>query len=487
RLIYKRVRTTEPDRSFEKRKEEGSSTFASPSSPLHHPPGGAIGSASGGRLDALLSSRGFNSPAYASPPPAAVLDYMEVRRVKARAVSGRNISNTISADPSACGGYEPAASNGVTPAAASRVTVGRAADFHVIDLQAVGRSEEDDMDTSGMDRDVAKRGGAIEAAGKASAAEKRAAAPVLTPVERQMDEAIFMAFKTGDLSNLRNILRTSSSLSPTSINYRRRLGDATTALMAAAFHGDLSTVRHLLSLGAKASLTDASGKSAALFAGMRGHRECFAEIQRVADEEEREERARSTRRHGSGGRGAGGGAAAAAADAVQDGGDFVYDVYYFEPPTPEASALPAACDQISDEGRTNATDDAAPVVRLSGIGPVDENAVGATLDVELEFEYDSDRSELGDGEEGEDPDSNSEGYYGNDYPEDEGDDEGGAGNTPYVYDDGSGSSYADGGSSSSDGGGGFDSDSDMEPYSRMVMDMKDEFSGDTGTVGDVLG
>ena len=58
-----------------------------------------------------------------------------------------------------------------------------------------------------------------------------------------------------------------------------------------------------------------------------------------------------------------------------------------------------------------------PVVRLSGIGPVDENAVGTMADVELEFAHDSDWSDLGDGDDGEDPDSNSEGYYGNDYPE----------------------------------------------------------------------
>ena len=94
--------------------------------------------------------------------------------------------------------------------------------------------------------------------------------------------------------------------------------------MAAAFHGDLDTIRHLLSLGAKASLTDAGGKSAAMFAGMRGHRECFAELQRVADEEEKEERARKTKRRGS----AGGGGEGAAGD---DGLDYVYDLYYFEP------------------------------------------------------------------------------------------------------------------------------------------------------------
>lgn len=70
------------------------------------------------------------------------------------------------------------------------------------------------------------------------------------------------------------------------------------------------------------------------------------------------------------------------------------------------------CLQASDGGGG-----APPVVRLSGIGPVDENAVGTTADVELEFEHDSDWSDLGDGDDGEDPDSNSEGYYGNDYPE----------------------------------------------------------------------
>lgn len=57
-----------------------------------------------------------------------------------------------------------------------------------------------------------------------------------------------------------------------------------------------------------------------------------------------------------------------------------------------------------------------PVVRLSGIGPVDESVVGA-VGMELIFEHDSEWSELGNSDAGEDPDSNSEGFYGNDYPE----------------------------------------------------------------------
>lgn len=129
--------------------------------------------------------------------------------------------------------------------------------------------------------------------------------------------------------------------------------------MAAAFHGDLDTVRLLLSLGAKASLVDAAGKTAAVFAGMRGHRECFAELQCAADEEEEEQRARSGKARRSAGEGVGGGGE----DAGGDGHDFVYDLYYFEPsasisPAGEASAagggrgaaaVPAACGTVGEK------------------------------------------------------------------------------------------------------------------------------------------
>lgn len=112
---------------------------------------------------------------------------------------------------------------------------------------------------------------------------------------------------------MRNIL----SSSPGSVNYRRRLGDGTTALMAAAFHGDLDAVRYLLSVGATPCSVDGGGKTAALFAGMRGHRECFAELQRVVDEESTS----STRGRAGGGH-----------------DEFVYDLYYFEPSSSNAKA-----------------------------------------------------------------------------------------------------------------------------------------------------
>lgn len=146
--------------------------------------------------------------------------------------------------------------------------------------------------------------------------------PSSTPLHRTV-RSIGQAFQTGDLSSLHSILASS----PATINFRRRLGDGTTALMAAAFHGNLNTVRHLLSLGAKASLADAGGKSAALIAGMRGHRACFAELQRAADEERSADNRRKAGGHE----------------------DFVYDFYYFEPPTPRSPATRGGETVVEDQ------------------------------------------------------------------------------------------------------------------------------------------
>eukprot|EP00903_Cladosiphon_okamuranus_P009330 g8898.t2 len=478
RLFYKRVRTTEPDGSGDRKKESRPATVAPPPTE-----GDCMKSGGGGRLDALLSSRRLDPLGELSLPPplpAAALDFMEVRRVKARAVGHAQAHRASSEGSGGLGGQRTTSPSGGVASGT------RAADFHVIDLQAVGTGDNEDMDTSGMGEGAAAGG----AAAGGGASKKRTAAPVLSPGERQIDEAVFEAFQTGDFSSLRDLLTSCSPEAPAGVNYRRRLGDATTALMAAAFHGDLATVRYLLSLGAKASLVDAGGRTAAMFAGMRGHRECFAEVQRVADEEEKEQRARTIKRRDATAAAAGGGGGGEGA-AGDDGHDFVYDLYYFEPsasksPTEGAPAsgggggtgIPTASGKAPDAGGG-----VPPVVRLSGIGPVDESAVGMMADVELEFEHDSDWSELGEGDDGEDTDSNSEGYYGNDYPEDEGDENDGGDAAPYIYGAGSGSSCASENGSSSDGGG-FDSDSDIEQYSRRVVEMmpKEEegFSGGGG-------
>ena len=102
---------------------------------------------------------------------------------------------------------------------------------------------------------------------------------------------------------------------PTVVNYRRRIGDNTTALMVAAFHGDVDAVRYFLSLGAKASFVDTWGKTVALLAEMRGQEECFAELQRVADEE------------------------SARGKKIRVVHDFGYVIYYFSPAESRATPL----------------------------------------------------------------------------------------------------------------------------------------------------
>lgn len=180
RLFYKRVRTTKPDGSSDRKRERRPSTVAAPSTV------GGGKSGGGGRLDALLGSRGVGSlGALSLPPrPAAALDFMEVRRVKARAVGHVQANNTNAGGSAGLGGYEQPTTLPSTGVA----SITGSADFHVIDLQAVGRRDHDDMDTSGTDGGGGGGGGAVEGG---VAAEKRKAAPVLSPGERQMDEAIF--------------------------------------------------------------------------------------------------------------------------------------------------------------------------------------------------------------------------------------------------------------------------------------------------------
>lgn len=197
RLCYKRVRTTEPDGSSndDRSKEQHPSTPSVVAPPPNQAAlggdtsaptvgGGDTWSGDGGRLDSLLSSRA--NSAFVSPPPrpAAVVDFMEVRRVRARAVTNARANSTNGGSPSARGGCEQQQPMKPSTGVASAVGSGNAAaDFHVIDLQAVSLRDNADMDvSSGVDKGEAFKGGAPA---------KRTAAPILTPVERQMDEAIF--------------------------------------------------------------------------------------------------------------------------------------------------------------------------------------------------------------------------------------------------------------------------------------------------------
>ncbi len=190
RLFYKRVRTTEQDGSSDRKKGRPPPAVAAPpSSSSGGAPAPTVGAGlksgggRGGRLDALLSRKGVDSAGSLSlpPRPAAVLDFLEVRRVKARAVGKARVSST---DAPSEGEHRPA-----SPSAEAGSGAAAAADFHVIDLRAVGRGHSDGMDISGMDRGGGGGGKAVD--GAVAATAKRTAAPILTPVERQMDEAIF--------------------------------------------------------------------------------------------------------------------------------------------------------------------------------------------------------------------------------------------------------------------------------------------------------
>lgn len=208
RLFYKRVRTTEPDgssnddRRMKEKRPAPSATVAHPPPPPPPPNHAAFGSDApvppasngsmpsrgGGRLDALLSSRAANSLVSPPPRPAAVMDFMEVRRVKARAVGNARATSTNAGGSPGRGRREQQQQQPTTPSIGVAAAVGpgtATADFHVIDLQAVGLRDNADMDlSSGV-------GGTEGETFKGGAAAKRTAAPILTPVERQMDEAIF--------------------------------------------------------------------------------------------------------------------------------------------------------------------------------------------------------------------------------------------------------------------------------------------------------
>ena len=154
KLFYKRVRTTESGRNGRK---EASRLVGAPNDVAD------VAGTGGGQLATRLLSD-VEAPPVSSPPDA--LHYLEVRRVKARAVGTATDSGRGSGD-------------GV-PSSGDLASRAAAADFHVIDLQAVGRSDSGMDVTTISETDVGRE-----------AATTRSAAPVLNPVERQMDEAIF--------------------------------------------------------------------------------------------------------------------------------------------------------------------------------------------------------------------------------------------------------------------------------------------------------
>lgn len=140
RLLYKRVRTTEPDGSRKYR--DGVEHFKI-----------AAGSSGSGGAEKATATRGDA----AEPPSRLASDYLEVRRVRAKTIPS-SVQGEGRKDPSS--------------------TDGSSGGYHVIDLQPVNRGE-------GVCGTRTRRGS------EEGKAKRASAAPVLNPLERQMDEAIF--------------------------------------------------------------------------------------------------------------------------------------------------------------------------------------------------------------------------------------------------------------------------------------------------------
>ncbi|CAM9458587.1 unnamed protein product [Chrysoparadoxa australica] len=229
---------------------------------------------------------------------------------------------------------------------------------------------------------------------------------VLTPCEREMDKGIVHGFQTGDMSLIKAAL---SAGVPEW--YQRMQADGTTALMAAAYHGDFDFVRHLVAQyilklkpnsAAALSTADNNGNTAKDLANQRGHTQVVALLEAHAPH-----------------------ASPVVGPAPKE---YVYDFYCL---SREESALAKA---------EAAQGDAVPRVQLMGIeadgemadvqgdenaGKLHDSAHGVQLahltqvPLELQFDHDSDWSGLAD-EEDNSQDSNDEGFFGNDYPDDTG-------------------------------------------------------------------
>jgi hypothetical protein len=107
-----------------------------------------------------------------------------------------------------------------------------------------------------------------------------AAMRVLTPVEREMDEAVWTAFMHRDLSRgLALVTRGEDA------NYQRVLADGTSLLMAAAALGADAAVAELLRAGARVAASDVHGATAVAHAERGGHYRLAARLAVVLDEE----------------------------------------------------------------------------------------------------------------------------------------------------------------------------------------------------------
>ncbi|TMW68282.1 hypothetical protein Poli38472_005750 [Pythium oligandrum] len=263
-------------------------------------------------------------------------------------------------------------SRGLTPLEMKEHHTSEVSGVHVVDLAAV---------TSEME-DVSAALSAVTVNG-ATMRSKR----VLNPHERELDEAIWMAFQHNDFSHFFRIFynqRPELRLDPSAF---QRPADGGTILMAAGMHGRADVIEAVLrSSTASVLQQDWAGATASSFARQHGHTNVETALM-ACEEAEREK-------------------------------EYVYDVYCIdmaasaqrgESPTEDKEIASAPIVSVSSAVQRWLTQEAGA---SSNPGDDDEDVDQLMLDSEAESNADDDNESI---------DSNDENYAFNDYPDEESD------------------------------------------------------------------
>lgn len=196
KLVYKRVRTTESDgsssivrrRTSEKAREGQEQTGDDVGVPRQATTAATRGPGSGaagggeGHLDALLRDAGTKANTCSvgsnnlSSTMSDIMNYLEVRRIKAKGVAAAT-SDAVARRP----GDDNDGGDGPRLTSAGMVARSSGADLHVIDLHPIAAPVHQMVAAKGA------HGADLGGDGR----RVQGAAPVLNPVERRMDEAIF--------------------------------------------------------------------------------------------------------------------------------------------------------------------------------------------------------------------------------------------------------------------------------------------------------
>ena len=277
---------------------------------------------------------------------------------------------------------------GNTPLEASSTTAKDNA-FVLLDLRQIGLSSRE-ASTASETSSLSIKGNRRQGEG----------VKLFSPISRQLGPAIRQAIDSLSCVPIQRLLQiypmTSSSSSSFSnnnidVNYTDDSLGGRTALMVATQLGNAPLVRTLLDRNADVGLIDAKGKSAIEYLERNNPKlEILLLLQQSLQLKE--------------------GAEVELAAVEEETGDYVYDIYAFRKKEASEEAVKDSTPEESAEERH--IDNQWSYVHVPGLA-LGEDGYGCEL---VAFEYDEVWSDLGDDEE---PDSNDERYFGNDYPEDE--------------------------------------------------------------------